>query len=59
MISDGHDSAVVTSAGEVEDFEDALALLEWRRDGSPVVGTLEESAGELGIDLSETHESAA
>jgi hypothetical protein len=59
VIRDGGDSAVVVSPGDLEDLEDTVALRDWRRGGSPTVGTLEESADDLGIVIPGPDERAA
>jgi prevent-host-death family protein len=59
ITNNGRDVAVIMSVAEVEDLEDRAAYAEWRRSGSPTVGTLEDSARELGIVMPETHGRAA
>lgn len=55
----GRPSAAVVSLAELEDLEDRAAYADWRRAGSPTVGTLEDSARELGIIIPDPHGHAA
>lgn len=59
ITNNGRPAAVLMPLSEVEDLEDAAAYAEWRRAGSPTVGTLEDSARELGIIIPEAHGRAA
>ncbi|MBR7833785.1 type II toxin-antitoxin system Phd/YefM family antitoxin [Actinospica durhamensis] len=59
VIIDGHDAAVVMSRTELENLEDAAALAQWRAAGSPIAGTLEDLAAELGIEVPDAHERVA
>jgi prevent-host-death family protein len=51
----GKPSAVIMALGEVEDLEDQAAYAEWLHSGAPTVGTLEDSARELGLVISGGH----
>jgi prevent-host-death family protein len=55
ITNNGRPSAVLMPLREVEDLEDRAAYADWRRDGSPVLGTLEDSARELGIVIPDAH----
>jgi prevent-host-death family protein len=59
ITSNNRPAAVVMPLAEVEDLEDTAAYVEWRRAGSPTVGTLDDSALELGIVIPEPHGQAA
>jgi prevent-host-death family protein len=59
ITNNGRPSAVMMPLREVEDLEDRAAYADWLRDGSPTIGTLEDSARELGFVIPETHERAA
>ena len=59
ITSNNRPAAVVMPLAEVEDLEDTAAYVEWRRAGSPSVGTLDDSARELGIVFPEPHSHAA
>ncbi len=59
ITSNNRPAAVVMPLAEVEDLEDTAAYVEWRRAGSPTVGTLDDSAHELGIVIPEPHGQAA
>jgi prevent-host-death family protein len=54
ITNNGRPAAVLMPLSEVEGLEDAAAYAEWRRAGSSVVGTLEDSARELGIIIPES-----
>lgn len=59
ITSNNRPAAVVMPLAEVEDLEDTAAYVEWRRAGSPTVGTLDDSALELGVIIPEPHGQAA
>lgn len=59
ITNNGRPSAIMMSLREVEDLEDRAAYADWLRDGSPTIGTLEDSARELGLIIPETHGRAA